>query len=202
MAAKITDTKGTKGQETLARIAQAAESLFDEKGYYGTGINEILAKAKAPRGSLYFHFPGGKDEIAAYVLHSAGEKIGALLRAGLQQADGPEAAIRAMVAFFKLQLTESEFKCGCPVSTVGLELSGSGSPVLDACAGVYRDWMGVLQNYLKGFTDDHARAEQVAKSVFCLIEGALLVSRVTGDLSIMEQAEAQSIALVEALTPD
>ena len=42
--------------ETTARLVQA-------KGYHGTSLNEILKKSDAPRGSLYFHFPGGKKTL-------------------------------------------------------------------------------------------------------------------------------------------
>ncbi|MCA9644838.1 MAG: helix-turn-helix transcriptional regulator, partial [Myxococcales bacterium] len=52
-----------KGDATRAQIVAAAAELLDTHGFHGTGINAVLERAGAPRGSLYCHFPGGKDEI-------------------------------------------------------------------------------------------------------------------------------------------
>ncbi|MGH1350996.1 MAG: TetR/AcrR family transcriptional regulator [Methyloligellaceae bacterium] len=49
---------------TRVRLIRAATTLFQRYGYAATGTNEILANAKAPRGSLYHHFPGGKADLA------------------------------------------------------------------------------------------------------------------------------------------
>src|SRR6266536_309919 len=54
--AKASDSK----EKTLA----AATKLFCRRGYHGTAMHDILSESGAPRGSLYFHFPGGKEEIA------------------------------------------------------------------------------------------------------------------------------------------
>ena len=47
-------------RETLVR---AASRLFRQKGYSGVGLTEILKEAGLPKGSLYYHFPGGKAEL-------------------------------------------------------------------------------------------------------------------------------------------
>ena len=49
---------------TRERLLAAAIRLFQERGYHGAGLAEILEAAQAPKGSLYHHFPGGKPELA------------------------------------------------------------------------------------------------------------------------------------------
>src|SRR5215471_18629529 len=63
--AKVPDSK----EKTLA----AAAKLFRCQGFHGTALQDILAAGGAPRGSLYFHFPGGKEEIGEAALAMAGE---------------------------------------------------------------------------------------------------------------------------------
>ena len=49
-------------------ILQEAERLFTEKGYYGLGLSELLARCKIPKGSFYYYFPGGKIQLIQEVL--------------------------------------------------------------------------------------------------------------------------------------
>ena len=64
---KVSDSKG----KTLA----AAARLFRQQGYHGTALHDILAASGSPRGSLYFHFPKGKEEIGEAALTLAGEAV-------------------------------------------------------------------------------------------------------------------------------
>lgn len=50
------------------RMITAARRLFREHGYTGTAMSDVIAESQAPRGSLYFHFPGGKEELATEVV--------------------------------------------------------------------------------------------------------------------------------------
>jgi TetR/AcrR family transcriptional regulator, lmrAB and yxaGH operons repressor len=67
--------------DTRTRILQAALLLFRQRGYHGVGINDILIIAKAPKGSLYHHFPGGKDQMAVEVIELVTERLLAWLEA-------------------------------------------------------------------------------------------------------------------------
>jgi TetR/AcrR family transcriptional repressor of lmrAB and yxaGH operons len=49
---------------TRERILATASGLFQRQGYHATGLNQVLAEGKAPKGSLYFHFPRGKEQLA------------------------------------------------------------------------------------------------------------------------------------------
>src|SRR5271156_5491448 len=53
----------------------AAAKLLRRHGYNGTALSDILAAADSPRGSLYFHFPNGKEEIAVAALTHAGASV-------------------------------------------------------------------------------------------------------------------------------
>ena len=63
-------------RETLVRTASR---LFRQKGYSGVGLTEILKEAGLPKGSLYYHFPGGKAELADAATRWAGAWLEGLL---------------------------------------------------------------------------------------------------------------------------
>ena len=49
---------------TRERILYATAELFRRQGYSGTGLKQVVGEAQAPFGSLYHHFPGGKQQLA------------------------------------------------------------------------------------------------------------------------------------------
>ncbi len=183
-----------KGDATRAQIVAAAAELLDSQGYHGTGINAVLSKAGAPRGSLYFHFPGGKDEIAVAAVAQTGEGIRAALVAAFERHKRPEAAVREVFQIFEARLVETEYACGCPISTVSLELSGTDSPVLEACALAYESWTEEIARALEPQLG--RKAQDRASLILSLVEGALLIARSTHSLRPLRLAERHCAELI------
>lgn len=75
---------------------QAAKQLIRERGYHATAFSDILELSKAPRGSVYFHFPGGKTQLtmeaAAAHVH---EQIG-IIDGAAAHADSRHDSSRSM----------------------------------------------------------------------------------------------------------
>ncbi|MCB9586582.1 MAG: TetR/AcrR family transcriptional regulator [Polyangiaceae bacterium] len=185
-----------KGDATRAQIVAAAAELLDSQGYHGTGINAVLVKAGAPRGSLYFHFPGGKDEIATAAISQTAELIEHALVAAFARYKRSEHAVREVFQLFEARLVESNYACGCPISTVSLELSGSDSPVLAACARAYESWTREIAKALEPSLGRSAMDR--ASLILSLVEGALLLSRATRSLKPLQTAERHCLELVKA----
>ncbi|WP_199742525.1 TetR/AcrR family transcriptional regulator [Streptomyces triticirhizae] len=80
---------GRKGAETRDRLLDATQELVEDAGYFGTGLNQVLAASGAPRGSLYFHFPGGKDQLVAESVRRAGHAVGETLAGRAAEPDMP-----------------------------------------------------------------------------------------------------------------
>ena len=81
---------------TDERIVQAMAELLRVQGYAATGLKQLAVAARAPTGSIYHHFKGGKREIAAVALRRTGAVYVQLLPLLLDPyddlADGVEAA--------------------------------------------------------------------------------------------------------------
>lgn len=184
----------SKGEDTRCRISQSAAKALDERGYYGTSMNDILARSGAPKGSMYFHFPGGKEEVASSAIRQVGEEITALLVQGLESEKDLNKAVTTIFSYFGHRLVSGGFKCGCPISTTALELSGSDSTVLEACNEAYASWMAVLEHALQRVFSS-PKAAELTNTIFYLVQGSLLMSRVSGDISHLDNAQKQCVAL-------
>ena len=189
----------TKGEETRHRIARSAGALFEENGYFGTGTNDILKQSDVPKGSMYFHFPGGKEEVATHAIELMTDETSALLSEALAEASSPSDAVHMIIGYFCGRMTETGYRCGCPIATVGLELSGTQSPVLKACAAAYAHWTELLAVALsKHVKQEHA--DTLASRIFTIIQGSLLVSRITGNVAPMQDAEQLCTDLIALYT--
>src|SRR6202030_1669429 len=98
--AKASDSKG----KTLA----AAARLFRQQGYHGTALHDILEAGGSPRGSLYFHFPGGKEQIGETALTLAGEAVRAAIARAAEASDNAESFLVRIVRGMAADLERSD----------------------------------------------------------------------------------------------
>ncbi|MEV0621751.1 TetR/AcrR family transcriptional regulator [Nonomuraea sp. NPDC050404] len=166
---------GRKGDDTRGRLLDATQELVEAGGYFGAGMNQVIAASGMPRGSLYFHFPGGKDHMVAESLRRSGHRIEMAAQELAETAPDAAALVTGMLGLLGDRLEESGWRKGCPVATVALEMAAGHDELQQVCAGVYDSWEGALRDRL--IADGHPEAEDVATTVLALIEGALLLAR-------------------------
>ncbi|WP_406208759.1 TetR/AcrR family transcriptional regulator [Kitasatospora sp. NBC_01560] len=179
---------GVKGEETRARLIAGARSLIEAQGYFGTGLNQIVAESGAPRGSLYFHFPEGKDQLVAAALRQAGQEVEELLKAQARREADAAAIVGQLTEVFLARLEESDYTKGCPVATVGLETAGSNEALRQVCTEVYASWQAVLAERLAAEGFGPAEADIAATQVLALLEGAVLLARIRRTRQPLEDA--------------
>ncbi|MDX2216046.1 MAG: TetR/AcrR family transcriptional regulator [Oculatellaceae cyanobacterium bins.114] len=165
------------GRNTKARMIAKTVDLFRVQGYHATGLNQILQESNAPKGSLYFHFPGGKEELAIAAIQLAGVTESQNMEAALNSNEDVGEAVKALILFLAEGLNSSDFRRGCPVATVAVEASATHDSLRQICEQIYREWFTLIQNRLQksGFSAD--LAETWSMLILTSIEGALLLSR-------------------------
>ena len=125
---EILDGRLSKGDRTRQSLVETTARLLQEHGFAATGLNQIVRESGQPRGSLYFHFPGGKEELAAAAVKAGAAQVEVILQEGLAGAENPEAVLVKTSALFADELQASQFSKGCPVSTVALEATNEKHP--------------------------------------------------------------------------
>src|SRR4051812_44011145 len=98
------------------RLLDAAVDLLQRQGYHGTGLNELLERSEAPRGSLYHYFPGGKEQIGAEAIARAGEQVAAAVAHLLRAKPSPADAVEALAGPPPPRPPGSGFQRGRPVA--------------------------------------------------------------------------------------
>jgi len=189
----------TKGERTRAKLVDATGELLRRQGYHATGLADIVAESGAPRGSLYFHFPGGKDELARAALDAEGARWRTRIADAVAAAADLDGAIVAIVDLLGDDLEASRFQHGCPVAAVALE--STSAPVRDAVAAHYAAWQRAIAAHLAGAGMAAGPARQLAVVALSAIEGALLLARVERSRAPLVTVGAALRAMVAAVAP-
>ena len=169
-------TTATKGERTRKKLIDATGDLLRRQGFHATGLSDIVTESGAPRGSVYFYFPGGKDELARAALEAAGAEWRARIAAAVASAPDLDGAIAAIVKLLGDDLEASKFQNGCPVAAVALETTSK--PVHDAIVAHYAEWERGITAHLVSIGFAAGPARQLSVVALSMIEGALLLSRV------------------------
>ena len=101
-------------------LVKTMQSALQSKGLHGVGLNEILKTAGLPKGSLYYHFPGGKEELALAAIANAEQEMTRFLEQMFARFDDPLEALAAWIDSALQRIAASSFKLGCPLAAADL----------------------------------------------------------------------------------
>ena len=156
-------------------LIAATGRLLRRQGYSGTSVSDFLDAAGAANGSLYHHFPRGKEELAHAAIDAAADQVEAALLAALDATDDPviatQKAIDGMIAAL-----DADPRDGCPVAPTAIDAAGASEELRLAAAGAFDRWTAVFEHTLRRSRKADTAAAQ-ARVLLSAIEGALLLDR-------------------------
>jgi AcrR family transcriptional regulator len=168
-------TTTTTTTTTRERIVDASAELFRLQGYSATGVKQIVEAAQAPFGSVYHHFPGGKEQIGAAAIRLSGELYEQLIPAVFDVAPDPVTGVRMFFAGAAQHLVETDYADACPIATVALEVSSSSETIRQACADVFESWIAAGSERFPAI--DGAKPRELTIAFICALEGAFVLAR-------------------------
>jgi TetR/AcrR family transcriptional repressor of lmrAB and yxaGH operons len=178
-----------KAPDSKWKTLAAAIKLFRQQGYHGTSLHDILAAGGSPRGSLYFHFPGGKEEIGENALTIAGEAVRQGIARAAEASDSTEMFLLRVAGAMAADLEKSDYQEGCPIATTALETSAQSEVLGDATSSAFRKWETEISRGLERFGKTSDEADLLATMVLSQLEGALLLARTYRSLEPIQRAE-------------
>jgi len=180
----------TKPTDSKEKTVVAAARLFRRHGYHATGLADILSAGGSPRGSLYFHFPKGKEAIGEAALEMAAEAVRRAIAAAAEaSADAAEFLIR-IIRGMAANLQQSDFTEGCPIATVALETAAQSDALGAAARTGFQRWEQEIRRGLTRFGLEGEAADFTATAALSQLEGALLLARTYRSLEPLHRAEA------------
>jgi TetR/AcrR family transcriptional regulator, lmrAB and yxaGH operons repressor len=173
------------------KMIESAVTLLALRGLEGTAFSDVLERSGAPRGSIYHHFPDGKDQLVEAAVRLAGERALGVLD-GLQGSP-PKVVTAAFFDLWRSVLVRSNIRAGCAVLAV--TVATDAPDLLDQAASIFRSWRGLIADlFVEGGLEEDA-AERLAATLVAASEGAVVVSRAERSLEPFELVAAELLAV-------
>lgn len=167
-----------KSESHKLNLVRTAMRLFRRQGYASTGLQEILAQSGAPKGSMYYYFPEGKEALGAAAVEMAGDLMLEMLTDLTTRHATPRAFLQAYCRTMAGWMKESDFRSGSPVTTTLLETVPKSRPITAACQQAFDAWIDAVASvYVKAGTPAR-EAKSKAQLIVAAMEGALILARV------------------------
>jgi TetR/AcrR family transcriptional regulator, lmrAB and yxaGH operons repressor len=176
-------------------IAGAAR-LLAQRGPQATSFSTVLAETNAPRGSIYHHFPGGKEELVAAAIEATRQQALSLIDQdmGASAVDVTE----SFLAAWRALLTCEHFGSGCAL--VAVTVAPETDALRQATAEAFRDWRDKLACALEAGGLSEAGARPTATMLLAASEGAVVMCRAEQDIRPFDLVAGQLVGHVRALT--
>ncbi len=192
-----TATPKTPGRSARDAIVEVATRLMQLRGYHGTSLDDVLSESGVGKGSFYHYFKS-KEDLGYAILDGV---IAGFLEQTLDPCFSDPAAKRvAQIRCFldRIVQAQREGNCvgGCPLGNLASELSDVHEGFRARLAGVFTAWRERLTSALRdaqahGEIGPDCQAEAVAQFLVASLEGAILMTKVTKDIAVMEQCVAE-----------
>jgi TetR/AcrR family transcriptional repressor of nem operon len=169
----------TKGEQTRRKIVESAAPIFNQHGYEGTSLNDLMEATGLQKGGIYRHF-SSKEELAAEAFDYTWESAwkARLLHVD-EKANGIE-KLKQLVANFIDH--RSPVPGGCPILNTAIDADDGNAVLGVRVAKALRSWLSRLQDIVKE-AQEHGEIRRdvdpktVATLIVASLEGALMMSR-------------------------
>jgi TetR/AcrR family transcriptional repressor of nem operon len=185
------ENKLSKADRTRQFIIETTAGIFNMKGYAGTSMSDITEATGLTKGSIYGNF-GNKEDVALAVFDHNYAKVSQVIQQRIQQATTYHDKLMVYAQVYD-QFTRGSFpQGGCPVLNTAIEADDTNSLLKDRAAKAVLKWKKTIQDLMQGgvaageFKEglDYA---QIALSIIALIEGAIMIAKVTNSQSNMDK---------------
>src|SRR5436190_11380599 len=188
--------KRNERTDSRASMVRSAASLIRTRGVNAASFSEVLADSGAPRGSIYYHFPQGKEQLAEDAIRWTSERVLAHQRAC--RATTPSGVLDCFIDMWRQVVLASGGAAGCVVAGVAIDTPTADRTVIDLVRATFRSWVDLLTGQLVAVGVPGRRAARVAVAVVAGMEGALILCRAEGNSGPLEIVAAELKRLLPA----
>jgi TetR/AcrR family transcriptional regulator, lmrAB and yxaGH operons repressor len=175
--------------DSKAKMVRSAASLIRTRGMSATSLSDVLADSGAPRGSIYHHFPEGKDQLAEDAIKWTSERVLAHQRTCL--ATTPAGVLDCFIDMWRQVVVASGGRAGCVVAGVAIDTAPGGLGLMAVVRATFQSWVDLLAEQLQATGVPSERATSIALATLASMEGALILCRAEGNSGPLERVAAE-----------
>ncbi|WP_193196918.1 TetR/AcrR family transcriptional regulator [Nostoc sp. MG11] len=182
----------SKGEETKTRILQQAAELFNQQGYAGSSMSDIMRVTGLQKGGIYNHFQS-KDELALQAFDFAIACVSRHYRSVLRSKHHAIERLQAIVSVFSGFVDNPPVQGGCPLLNTAVESDDAHPALRDRTQQVMNSWLNLICRIIqtgieKGEIRPEVNADEIATIITATLEGAIMMSKLYGNAIHMQRA--------------
>jgi AcrR family transcriptional regulator len=177
-------------------MLNAAVELLRERGASAVTVDAVLARSRAPRGSVYHHFPGGRNELILAAIRQAADYISSGIDATVRSGD-PVQGLEGFVRLWKKILVDTDYLAGCPVVAVAVDAHQDPPEAVALARDAFAQWQAKLRELLTKRGIEAARAARLATLLVAAVEGAVILCRSHRDHTPLDDVLTELKPLLE-----
>jgi AcrR family transcriptional regulator len=176
-----------KAEKTRRFIVERTAPIFNVKGYAGTSLTDMTEATGLTKGSIYGNF-ANKDEVALAAFEHNWSRVTTLLSAEMAKCNSSREKLLALVGVYENRHSYDFPEGGCPLLNTAVEADDTHPDLRKKAADAFQGWMKSIVTVIEtGIAAGEFRAsvdaEQTALTLIAMIEGAIMISQLTGDAS-------------------
>ena len=193
----------SKAQQTKARIIHQAAELFNQKGYAGSSIADVMQATGLKKGGIYNHFKS-KDELALAAFDYAVSLMSQEVWQAVKTERNAIRRLQALTSAYLIYIDEPPILGGCPILNTAIEADDLDSPLRDRALAAIDSWRSLIVRIVqkgikKGEVRSTVEADTVATIIICTIEGAIMMSQLEKNPIHLQRAIAHLQGYIEDL---
>jgi TetR/AcrR family transcriptional regulator, lmrAB and yxaGH operons repressor len=183
-------------------MVQAARQLIRERGYNATAFSDVLELSGAPRGSVYFHFPGGKTQLAIEAAEAHAHEQVTIIDRAAEQAGSAAQLVELYVNTSREGMVGSNYARGCAVAPLVAEgAAGESADVGETSRRAFSEMTDRLAFHLVAFGVDRTAARALAHAVIAGVQGAMITSRALRSAAPYDAVRAALVTHAASVSP-
>ncbi|MEU8825755.1 TetR/AcrR family transcriptional regulator [Streptomyces sp. NPDC048636] len=165
-------------------------ALLQQHGASAVTVDAVLQHSKAPRGSVYYHFPGGRDALVLAAVRQAGEEMSRPIE-DLCRTGPPEHALEQAAALWRHRLTSSDFGSGCAIVAAVVDNRNNLPEADEAVRDIFTRWHTAFADLLIRSGYGEERARRLSTLAVAAVEGAVILCRAQGNTQPLDDVVAE-----------
>ena len=170
-------------------MVRSAADLIQRHGVNATSFSEVIAASGAPRGSIYHHFPDGKNQLATEAVQSIAEPM--LRHQGACRAQTPAGVLDWFIDIWRQVVVTSGGARGCVVAGVAIDTLPTEPELMQLVQTTFRTFIGLLSQQLEAAGETTARSKAIATAAVAGMEGAMILCRADRSVVPLEVVAAE-----------
>ncbi|MGD1899743.1 MAG: TetR family transcriptional regulator C-terminal domain-containing protein [Phormidesmis sp.] len=182
----------SKAQVTKSHIIEQAATVFNQQGYAGTSMSDLMRVTGLKKGGIYNHF-GSKDELAIAAFDYAVKKMHEHFRGAMKGKRHAVDRLMAVLSVYERMGEQPPIVGGCPILNTAVESDDTHPALRERAKAAVDSWRLLFERIIekginRGELKEGTNADEVATVLISTLEGAVMLSRLYSDDEYVRRA--------------